>query len=91
MLNRECTKTYRIPDTDIVLERGIKTVIPVLGLHHDEKYYPDPDRFDPERFSEEEKAKRPPYVYLPFGDGPRICIGKFTVVNIRLYSGRYVW
>jgi cytochrome P450 family 6 len=62
----------------------VKTVIPVLGLHHDEKYYPDPDRFDPERFNEEEKVKRPPYVYLPFGDGPRICIGKFTVVYIRL-------
>ncbi|PNF35807.1 putative cytochrome P450 6a14 [Cryptotermes secundus] len=75
ILNRECTKAYKIPDTDIVLEKGIRTVIPILGLHHDPKYYPDPERFDPERFSEEEKAKRHNYVYLPFGEGPRICIG----------------
>jgi cytochrome P450 len=61
-----------------VLEKGVLAAIPILALHHDPKYYPDPDRFDPERFSEEEKAKRHHYVYLPFGEGPRICIGTFT-------------
>jgi hypothetical protein len=79
MISRECTKTYKIPDTDIVLEKGILTVIPILALHHDPKYYPDPERFDPERFSEEEKTKRHHYVYLPFGEGPRICIGMVTL------------
>jgi cytochrome P450 family 6 len=78
VLNRECTRSYKIPGTDVFLEKGIQTVIPVLGLHHDPKYYPDPERFNPERFSEEEKAKRHHYVYLPFGEGPRICIGTFT-------------
>jgi cytochrome P450 len=80
-LSRECTKTYKIPGTEIVLEKGVLTIIPILGLHHDPKYYPDPDRFDPERFSEEEKAKRHHYVYLPFGEGPRICIGTFTLTK----------
>jgi len=75
ILNRECTKTYKIPGSDVTLEKGMLTVIPVLGLHYDPKYYPDPDRFDPERFSEEEKAKRHHFAYLPFGEGPRICIG----------------
>ncbi|KAJ4434867.1 hypothetical protein ANN_23438 [Periplaneta americana] len=75
ILNRECTKTYHIPGTDVVLNEGDLTVIPVLGLHHDPKYYPNPEKFDPERFSEEEKAKRHHYAYLPFGEGPRICIG----------------
>ncbi|PNF30179.1 putative cytochrome P450 6a13 [Cryptotermes secundus] len=74
-LDRECSKPYKIPETDIVLDKGTRVVIPVIGLHHDPKYYPDPDRFDPERFSEEEKQKRHHYVYLPFGEGPRICIG----------------
>jgi cytochrome P450 family 6 len=76
MLIRKCSKPYRIPGTDTVLEKGITVVIPVVALHHDPKYYPEPDRFDPERFNEEERQKRHHYVYLPFGEGPRICIGK---------------
>jgi len=76
MLNRECSKPYKIPGTDTVLEKGIPVFIPVTALHYDPNYYPEPDRFDPERFSEEEKQKRHHYVYLPFGEGPRICIGK---------------
>jgi len=50
-----------------------------MALHHDPKYYPEPEKFDPERFNENEKKKRHHYVYLPFGEGPRICIGKFAV------------
>ncbi|XP_049830716.1 cytochrome P450 6k1-like isoform X2 [Schistocerca gregaria] len=75
VLNRECNQDYKIPDSDVVLEKGTPVVLSVLGLHHDPRHFPDPDRFDPERFSEEAKAKRHPYVYLPFGEGPRICIG----------------
>jgi cytochrome P450 len=58
------------------------TIIPIYALHHDPKYYPEPERFDPERFNEDEKAKRNHYVYLPFGEGPRICIGKFAVLYL---------
>ncbi|XP_049964265.1 cytochrome P450 6k1-like [Schistocerca serialis cubense] len=75
VLNRECNQDYKIPDSDVVLEKGTPVVLSVLGLHHDPTHFPDPDRFDPESFSEEAKAKRHPYVYLPFGEGPRICIG----------------
>nr|AVL92869.1 CYP450 [Locusta migratoria] len=75
ILNRECNKEYKIPGSEVVLEKGTAVVISILGLQHDPKHFPDPDRFDPERFSENEKAKRHPYVYLPFGEGPRICIG----------------
>jgi cytochrome P450 len=90
ILSRECTKTYKIPGTNIILEKGILTVVPVLALHHDPKYYPDPERFDPERFSEEEKAKRHHYVYLPFGEGPRICIGMVTLTKcILCYNTDY--
>lgn len=45
-------------------------------LHHDPRFYPDPYAFNPERWTPEEKAKRPKYAYLPFGAGPRICIGE---------------
>jgi cytochrome P450 family 9 len=50
--------------------------IPIIGLHRDAKHYPDPERFDPERFSDENKHKINPLTYLPFGVGPRSCIGE---------------
>ncbi|XP_066994046.2 probable cytochrome P450 6a14 [Anabrus simplex] len=84
-LGRKCTKSFKIPDTDIVIDEGIRVLIPVLALHRDPKYYPEPDRFDPDRFTEENKAKRPHFVYLPFGEGPRICIGmRFGLVQTKI-------
>ncbi|XP_044259566.1 probable cytochrome P450 6a13 isoform X2 [Tribolium madens] len=74
-LIRICNKKYKVPGTDFVIEKGTKIWIPVLGLHRDPEYYPNPEKFDPERFSEENKRQRHPYTYLPFGEGPRICIG----------------
>lgn len=50
--------------------------IPIWSLHRDPKYYDDPEKFDPERFYDENKHKIKPYTYLPFGIGPRNCIGK---------------
>ncbi|XP_049815561.1 probable cytochrome P450 6a14 isoform X2 [Schistocerca nitens] len=85
VLNRESNAEYRIPDSDVVLDKGTPIIIPVYGLHHDPDIFPDPERFDPERFSEEQKAQRHPYVYLPFGEGPRICIGmRFGLVQTKV-------
>ena len=76
VLNRECTKEWQVPDSDLILERGTDIIIPVKGFHYDPQYYPEPDKFIPERFSAENVtksyAKMP---FLPFGDGPRNCIG----------------
>jgi cytochrome P450 len=44
--------------------------------HRDARWYPDPTRFDPERWQPEEKAKRPKFSYFPFGGGARVCIGE---------------
>lgn len=68
---------YRIPGTNNVIERGIEVFIPIIGLHHDEQFYPEPLEFKPERFSDEESVdknqiNRP---YLPFSDGPRNYVG----------------
>jgi cytochrome P450 family 6 len=78
-VNRRCTKDYTIPETDLVLQKGVQVIVPVLGLHRDPEYFPNPEKFDPERFSEETKSDMPKYAYLPFGEGPRICIGKFII------------
>ncbi|KAJ9576187.1 hypothetical protein L9F63_006920, partial [Diploptera punctata] len=74
-LDRICTQPYTIPGTDIVLEAGTSVSISIMGLHNDPQYYPKPDVFDPERFLPEIKNFRSPYVFLPFGSGPRHCIG----------------
>ncbi|XP_063926337.1 probable cytochrome P450 6a14 [Zophobas morio] len=74
-VNRVCTKDYKIPEEDTIIEKGTAVVIPILGIHRDADYYPDPEKFDPGRFSEENKKKMPSCAYIPFGKGPRSCIG----------------
>ncbi|PSN34610.1 putative cytochrome P450 6a14 [Blattella germanica] len=82
LLTRECAKTTPLRGTDIVVDKGTLMFLPIYALHHDPKYFPEPERFDPERFSEEEKQNRPHYCYLPFGEGPRICIvGLISVLS----------
>ncbi|XP_068905352.1 cytochrome P450 6a2-like isoform X1 [Tenebrio molitor] len=83
MLNRICVKPYRVPGTEVVIEEGTPVIISLLGLQRDPEYYPEPLKFDPERFSNENNIV--PYTYLPFGDGPRNCIGlRFGMVKTKL-------
>lgn len=75
-LIRKCESKYTLPETDVILEKDDLIVIPVYALHHDPKYYPKPEKFDPDRFTRENKESRKQFSYMPFGEGPRMCIGK---------------
>lgn len=74
-LVRMANEDYRVPDSDFVLEKGISVVIPVDAIMKDPEIYPDPEKFDPERFTPENIQSRHQMAWLPFGDGPRNCIG----------------
>lgn len=76
VLNRDCVKKYTIPDTNITIDPGVKIVIPVMAMQNDEKYFYNPKEFDPDRFLDENVKNINKYVYMPFGEGPRSCIGE---------------
>lgn len=75
VLFRKCAEDYTIPDTTITIDKGTPVMIPIMGLHYNEELFPEPNKFDPDRFNEENMGKIKPYTYLPFGDGPRNCLG----------------
>ncbi|XP_041966892.1 thromboxane-A synthase isoform X2 [Alosa sapidissima] len=58
-----------------VLPKGATLEIPAAFLHYDPEHWPEPHKFIPERFTAEAKASRHPFVYIPFGAGPRSCVG----------------
>ncbi|XP_030758710.1 cytochrome P450 9e2-like [Sitophilus oryzae] len=88
-ISRVCTKNYVIDkklenEEDFLIEKGCIVVVPIFGLHMDPNYFPNPDDFDPERFNEENKHKIVPGTYMPFGMGPRNCIGsRFALLEIK--------
>ncbi|CAH2106041.1 unnamed protein product [Euphydryas editha] len=90
-LGRMCIKDYNMgkpnprAPRDLVLRRGDVLTIPVLCIHRDPKLFPNPEKFDPERFSEENKNNFNTAAYMPFGVGPRNCIGsRFALCEIKV-------
>ena len=72
---RKSLQSYTFSGTNITIPEKTKIFIPTYSIHHDERYFPKPDEFDPERFGPEVEKMRHPMHYMPFGDGPRNCIG----------------
>ncbi|CAH2004436.1 unnamed protein product, partial [Acanthoscelides obtectus] len=77
-LDRVCARDYKVPGSDLVIERGTPVYIPMYALHFDEKYFPQPEKYMPERFKNGKSCNRDNdgLVYIPFGDGPRLCAGE---------------
>ncbi|KAG5684482.1 hypothetical protein PVAND_013714 [Polypedilum vanderplanki] len=77
ILNRQSTQEYTFTGTNMTIEKKTSVIIPVLGVQRDPDIYDEPLKFIPERFSNSTNgnAKIKGLCYLPFGDGPRNCIG----------------
>lgn len=81
-MSKMCTSPYDLTNHNgepVHLYPGNIVHVPIHSIHMDERYYEEPGQFKPERFSEVNggvKKYKDMGVYLPFGDGPRICLGK---------------
>jgi cytochrome P450 family 6 len=85
IIPRVCTKEYTMPGTDLKIPVGSEIHFLPASIHTDEQYYPDPTKFDPERFSKDERAVRHPMAFMPFGQGPRACIGsRFALLEAKI-------
>lgn len=77
--DRVCVKDYIYDDGNgqrFTFEKGASLLIPIFALHYDPKFFSDPEKFDPERFNDRNSQNIIPGSYIPFGYGPRSCIGK---------------
>lgn len=92
ILNRFCIKDYVIEPTKngekrVEIPKGTTIWIPVQPIQKDARFYENPDDFDPERFNDENRQNVKAFTYLPFGVGPRNCIGTFSVSVLVMFFG----
>jgi cytochrome P450 len=77
-----------LADCDIggwTVPRGTTVLMPAWVVHRDARFFDDPERFRPERWSEERMKALPKFAYFPFGGGPRVCIGQqFAMMELVL-------
>lgn len=89
VLMRRVTSPYKLPGTEVVLEKGTVVYIPVSAIHVDPNYYPSPEDFKPDRFAG--NNFKPNFAFMPYGNGPRICIGiKFAVLLMKVCVAKVV-
>ncbi|CAO1441593.1 unnamed protein product [Diamesa hyperborea] len=85
-VDRICVKDYELKydDKTYLFEKDMSLFVPIWSFHHDPQYFPDPEKFDPERFNDENRGKIDPDAYIPFGVGPRNCIGsRFALMELK--------
>lgn len=88
ILDRVCDKDVQIDTKDgdsFIIPKGSEIWINVIGMHYDHRYFPAPERFVPERFMPENRDKIIPGTFIPFGVGPRACIGsRFALMEAKV-------
>ncbi|XP_037034914.1 probable cytochrome P450 9f2 isoform X2 [Bradysia coprophila] len=87
-IDRFCNKPINIAldnGKSIHITKGQAVAVPVYNVHHDPDYFPSPEKFDPTRFNDENKSSIVVGSYIPFGLGPRACLGsRFALMESKL-------
>ncbi|XP_035226709.1 cytochrome P450 3A2-like isoform X2 [Stegodyphus dumicola] len=87
LTDRTAAAEYKLGNTGITIEKSSRVIFPIYAMHHDPEFFPDPEKFNPERWIRDASGKlsHPQYAYLPFGAGPRNCLGmRFALMEIKL-------
>ncbi|KAI1288486.1 Thromboxane-A synthase [Halotydeus destructor] len=83
-VDRTASEDYKYKN--ITIPKGAGVIVPVYQIHHDARHWPEPEKFDPERFAH---GKVNPIIWQPFGTGPRNCIGmRFAILEAKLCLAR---
>ncbi|XP_001658673.2 probable cytochrome P450 4d14 isoform X2 [Aedes aegypti] len=83
IIGRKTTGDMRIDGETV--PAGVDIAVLIYAMHNNPEVFPEPEKFDPERFNEENSAKRHPYSYIPFSAGPRNCVGqKYALLEIKV-------
>ncbi|XP_031349531.1 probable cytochrome P450 6a20 isoform X2 [Photinus pyralis] len=81
LTTRVCTENYKIPDTDVTIEKGTYVLIRVYAIHMDPEYFPNPEIYYPDRFSDGNNTNPNSFAFMAFGFGPRMCIGSLSILT----------
>lgn len=85
VLFRSPNKNYYVPEINYTIPKDTPVWIPIHALQNDPEFFPEPEKFDVNRFSPEAMKTHTPLTFLPFGDGPRNCIGlRFGMMQARV-------
>ncbi|ERL85833.1 hypothetical protein D910_03248 [Dendroctonus ponderosae] len=75
-LDRTCLRDYKVENSDLVIEKGLDVYIQLFALNYNPEFFTQPEKYDPQKFANKSKINNEGLYYVPFGDGPRIFIGK---------------
>lgn len=74
-LDRIASRDYQINE-NLTIPEGTVVYVNAVGMQQDPRYFPDPHIYNPDRFLPENEKNIHQYTFMPFGEGPRMCIGK---------------